>query len=73
MLKDLILPASHDAAAQLFLMTHRRDLYSALADSLNNSDDSSAQWILNKSGGRTLIEQDMQITELELDETDSIF
>ncbi len=73
MLKDLILPASHDAAAQLFLMTHRRDLYSVLADSLNNSDDSSAQWILNKSSGRTLIEQDIQSTELELDETDSIF
>ena len=69
-----------DSAQDYFKRAYEQDpndneakVYSALADSLNNSDDSSAQWILNKSGGRTLIEQDMQITELELDETDSIF
>ncbi len=64
LLKGLIRSSEHNIIAQLFLMTHREDCYSVLAGSINKSDESSMRWILNKSDGRSIIQQDMQITEL---------
>ena len=70
MLKKLI---CSDTIAQLFILTHRRDCYSILAESHDINNRPPILWILNKAENHSIIQQATQITGVDLDETDRIF